>query len=118
MIDIDMDVRCSRCSEKGVIENGLCIKCAADPFQAIGDKVIVRAQKEICHLIEDNQQEIDKAYIKAGGDLAVNLGLKMTGTRVAGEVELTVSISFIESRIKQAVKVVVNEKQMKIPGVS
>lgn len=36
---------------------------------------------------------------------------------MAGDVELTVSINFVESRVRHAVKLIVNEKQLTIPGV-
>jgi hypothetical protein len=119
-IDVDMDKECGRCHEKGACKNGLCMKCIADSLKknkAIGWLTMQKAKVEICNMLDEYHKEIDEAYVKADGDLNIPLGLKMAGTRMAGDVELTVSINFVESRIKHAVKLVVNEKQMSIPGV-
>jgi len=118
-LEIDMNTKCSICSENGVTKSGLCLKCVAKKLkgQAIGYSIIRQAQTELCYMLEEYQKEIDEAYIKADGDLTIALGLKMAGTRMAGEVELTVSINFVESRIKHAVKVTVNENQMQLPGM-
>jgi len=117
-LNIDMDKECARCSEKGATRSGLCLKCVADSYvnRTIGFKVIQQAQAEISAMIEEYAEEIDKAYLKADNDLTVAFSLKLSPTRIAGEVELTVGINFVESRIKHAVKVVVDSKQRKLPG--
>ena len=117
-VDIDLDKECNRCSEKGATRSGLCLKCVADSYinRTIGFKVIQQAQAEICAMMEEYSKEMDKAYIKADNDLTVDFKLKLSPTRIAGEVELTVGISFVESRIKHAIKVIVDSKQRKLPG--
>lgn len=117
-IDIDLDKECNRCSEKGATKSGLCLKCLAETMvnRTISYKVIRQAQAEIYAMLEEYAKEIDKAYIKAGDELTVDFKLKLSPTRIAGEVELIVGINFVESRIKHAVKVVVDSKQRKLPG--
>jgi len=121
-LEIDMDKECTRCNTAGVGKGGLCLQCVSEllkkaQFDAIGTLTLQKAKAEICNMIDEYHKEIDEAYVKADGELTVALGLKMAGTRMAGEVELIVSINFVESRIKHAVKILVNEKQIKIPGV-
>jgi len=117
-LNIDMGKECARCSEKGATRSGLCLKCVADSYvnRTIGFNVIQQAQAEISAMIEEYAEEIDKAYVKADNDLTVDFKLKLSPTRIAGEVELTVGINFVESRIKHAVKIVVDSKQRKLPG--
>ena len=84
--------------------------------RTISFKVIQQAQAEICAMMEEYSKEIDKYYIKSDNDLTVDFNLKLSPTRIAGEVELTIGINFVESRIKHAIKVVVDSKQRKLPG--
>jgi len=117
-VAIDMDKECNRCSEKGATRSGLCLKCLAETMtdRTIGFNVIQQAQAEICAMLEEYAEDIDKAYIKADNDLTIALSLKLSPTRIAGEVELIVGINFVESRIKHNIKVIVDSKQRKIPG--
>ena len=117
-VDIDLGKECNRCNEKGATKSGLCLKCLAETMvnRTISYKVIRQAQAEISAMMEEYSKEIDEAYIKADNDLTVALSLKLSPTRIAGEIELIVGINFVESRIKHAVKVVVDSKQRKIPG--
>ena len=116
-LNIDMDKECGRCSEKGATKSGLCLKCLAEGLKnrTINFNVINQAQAEVCAMLFEYAKEIDEAYIKADNDLTVALSLKLSPTRIAGEVELTVGINFVESRIKHAIKVVVDSKQRKLP---
>lgn len=117
-VDIDMDKECARCSEKGATKSGLCLNCLAETMvnRTISYKVIQQAQAEICAMLEEYAKEIDEAYIKADNDLTVAMSLKLSPTRIAGEVELIVGINFVESRVKHAIKVVVDSKQRPLPG--
>lgn len=118
-VKVDLEKECEKCGEAGATQAGMCLKCIAKLFkgQAIGFVTIQQAKTELCELLDGFHKEIDEAYVKADGDLTVSLGVKMAGTRMAGEIELTVSINFVESRIKHAVRVKVNEKQMSLPGI-
>ena len=117
-LNINMDKECNRCSEKGTTKSGLCLKCLAETMvnRTISYKVIRQVQAEISAMLEEYSKEIDEAYIKADNDLTVALSLKLSPTRIAGEVELTIGINFVESRIKHAIKVVVDSKQRVLPG--
>ncbi len=118
-VKVDLEKECEKCGEAGATQAGICLKCIAKLFkgQAIGFVTIQQAKTELCALLDEYHKEIDESYLKADGDLTISLGLKLTGTRMAGEIELTVTISFVESRIKRTVKIKVNEKQMTLPGV-
>ena len=121
-LKIDMEKPCNVCGEMGATKNGLCLKCVTASLktfrgQAIGFLTLTRAKTELCALIDEAAKEIDEAYIKAGGDLTVDLKLKLAGTKMAGEVKVVTSINFVESRFKRTIEVVVNEKQMDLPGM-
>ncbi len=120
-LDVHMDKECINCHKMGATDCGQCLKCLAKEFSksmTIGFLTIQKAKAELCAMLDEYHHEIDKAYVKADGDLTVALGLKMAGTRMAGDVELTVSINFVESRIKHSIKLVVNEVQMGLPLVA
>ncbi len=116
-LEINMDKECTRCKTMGATPGGLCLECIASIFEnrTIGYNVIHRAKIELCTMLDEYAEEIDKAYIKASNDLTIALGLKLTPTRLAGEVELVASINFVESRIKHAIKVLIDSKQRKLP---
>ena len=119
-LEVHMDKECINCHKMGATDCGQCLECLAKEFgknMTIGFLTIQKAKAELCAMLDEYHHEIDKAYVKADGELVVDLKVKMKGTRMAGEVEMVVSIGFIESRIKHAVKLVINEVQMGIPGV-
>ena len=117
-LEIDMEKSCTACGRPGATKSGFCLPCAtALKGRAIGFFTLTRAKTELCALIDEAAKEIDEAYIKAEGDLTVALSLKLAGTRMAGEIETVATINFVEGRFKRAVKFVVNEKQMDLPGV-
>ena len=125
-LEMDMDVECSRCLEKGATETGLCLKCIAEKGnlkgkhfggRAIGFYTLTKAKAELCAKIDEAAKKIDEAYIKAGGTLTIALGLGLAGTKMAGEIKVITSINFVESRFKRTSEAVVNEKQMDLPGV-
>ena len=121
-LKFNMDIPCNICGEMGATKNGLCLKCvtaSSKTFkdQAVGLLTLTRVKTELCALIDEAAKEIDEAYIKAGGDLTVDLKLKLAGTKMAGEVKVVTSINFVESRFKRTIEVVVNEKQMDLPGM-
>ena len=117
-IDIDLDKECGRCHERGATKSGLCLKCLAETLasKTINFNVINQAQAEVCAMLFEYAKEIDEAYIKADNDLTVALSLKLSPTRIAGEIELIVGINFVESRIKHNIKVIVDSKQRSLPG--
>lgn len=120
--DFDTDKKCSVCGRFGTNKDGLCLACVVLKGKhfwgrVIGFYTLIRAKTEICALIDGAAKEIDMAYIKAEGDLTVALSLKLAGTKMAGEVETIATINFVEGRFKRAVRFVVNEKQMDLPGM-
>lgn len=117
-VDIDMDKECNRCSEKGATRSGLCLKCITETManRTISYKVIRQAQAEICAMLEEFAEDIDKAYIQADNDLTVPFTVQFKPTRIAGEIELIVGTNFVKDRVKHKIKVVVDSKQRKLPG--
>ena len=117
-MDIDLDKECWQCSEKGVTKSGLCLKCLAETManRTISYKVIRQAQAEICAMLEEFAEDIDKAYKKADNDLTVPFTVQFKSTRIAGEIELIVGTNFVKDRVKHKIKVVVDSKQRKLPG--
>lgn len=118
-LKIDQNKECRKCHEKGVTPSGFCLDCITKMFKerTIGFVTIQQAKAELCALVDQYADEMDKAYVKASGELKVALGLTLVGTKMAGEVKLTASINFVESRIKDSTEVLVHEKQLGLPGV-
>ena len=121
-VKVDMEKPCNMCGEMGATKSGLCLKCIAASLKAFKDRAIgfltlTRAKTEFCALIDGAAKEIDEAYIKAGGDLTVDLKLKLASTKIAGEIEIVATINFVESRFKHAARFTINEKQMNLPGM-
>ena len=117
-IDIDVDKECNRCSEKGATRSGLCLKCLADTMagKTINFNVINQAKAEICAMLEEHAEDIDKAYIKADNELTARFTVKFAPTKIAGEIELIISTDFIKDKVKHKIKVVVGSTQRKFPG--
>ena len=117
-INIDLDKECVKCSEKGATRSGICLKCLAETMvnRTINLKVIQQAQAEICAMLEEHAEDIDKAYRKADNDLTVPFTVQFKPTKIAGEIELIVGTNFVKDRIRHKIKVVVDSKQRKLPG--
>ena len=119
-LEIDMDKECERCGEKGTTKRGICLKCVADSIkknQAIGYAVLQRAKAELCAMLDEYAEEIDKAYIQADNELTISLSVKLSPTKLAGEIAMVVGIKFTESKIDHKIKVIVNERQMSLQGM-
>ena len=84
--------------------------------RAIGYNVIRQAQAEICAMLEEFAEDIDKAYIQADNELSVPFTVSFKPTRIAGEIELIVGTNFVKDRVKHKIKVIVDSKQRKLPG--
>ncbi|GAF98145.1 unnamed protein product [marine sediment metagenome] len=120
--EVDADKMCDACGKPGAGVADKCPKCFAMLLKhfkgrAIGFLTLTRAKTELCAYIDEAAKEIDMAYIKADGDLTVDLKLKLAGTRMAGEIETVVTINFVEGRFKRAKKFVVNENQASFAGM-
>lgn len=74
-------------------------------------KVIEKAETMIHKLLFDHVDDIKKAYLKSGSELSIALSLKIEPTKDPGIVALDVGINFVESRIKDSGKVLINELQ-------
>ena len=121
-VKVDMEKPCNVCGEMGATKSGSCLKCVATSLKAfkgraIGFFTLTRAKTELCTLVDEAAKEIDEAYIKADGDLTVDLKLKLAGTKTAGKIKTVVTINFVEGRFKRTARFVVNEKQMGLPGI-
>jgi len=121
-IKIDMDAVCKKCGKKGAYENGLCMSCSIKPLKqalhrelskmTMDIELIDRAKAELSGLLDNYAVQICKAYVQNDDELTVSLSLKFSPGDAANSIELEVKINFVESKVKDSVKVLVNEKQI------
>ena len=121
-ITINMDDTCMKCFKPGACENGLCMSCSIKPLRnkiqkAIEEhymniELIDKAKTEISGLLDNYAVQICKAYTENDDTLTVSLSLKFSAGKPANSVEMQVDISFVESKVKDSVKILVNEKQI------
>ncbi len=74
-------------------------------------QVIGKAQEMIGKLLNDHRDDIHKAYLKCEGGLSVSISLKVEPTKDPHQVSLGVGINFVESRIRDGGRVLINDMQ-------
>uniref|UniRef100_A0A6M3J4M6 Uncharacterized protein n=1 Tax=viral metagenome TaxID=1070528 RepID=A0A6M3J4M6_9ZZZZ len=79
----------------------------------IGRLTIEQAKKEISALLDIYHPEIDASYLACDNDLTVNLKIKLQPHRLGG-VDLGVGISFTKSKVNDAVRMRIDERQQKL----
>ena len=123
-LNVDLDEPCPRCGELGATMNegepGLCFKCGANAAgrspSTIGMLTIDQAKKEISGHLDSYHQQINDAYLACDNDLSVNLKVKLRPHRLGG-IDMSVAISFTESKINHTVKCRIDERQKRLfPG--
>ena len=132
-IGINEDEACPRCGEGGasIVDGkiGLCMKCATRKAEnkselakfrqsllghmTIGAMTIEQAKKEISALLDIYHPEIDASYLACDNDLTVNLKIKLQPHRLGG-VDLGVGISFTKSKVNDAVRMRIDERQQRL----
>jgi len=75
-------------------------------------ELIDKAKAELSGLLDNYAVQICKAYVQNDDELTVSLSLKFSPGDAANSIELEVKINFVESKVKDSVKVLVNEKQI------
>jgi len=118
-LKIDQDKNCKKCGELGATPSGICLGCAAKLFKekTIGFVTIQQMKAEACHKIDEYAKEIDEAYVKADGEATVKVTSALSGTKMAGQVELKTTIAFVKDRINDSSKILVHESQLGLPGI-
>lgn len=119
-IEINMDRPCIQCGKPGACKrrdgsDGICLECAAKIATGIttifkgkvkkmdiNDKMLKQAEAEISNLLDKHIEHINKAYLDTENELTISLGLKFGSGKGAGEIKMTTSITFVESKIKES----------------
>lgn len=121
-IEIDMDKECGRCSEKGAAPNGLCLKCVTERLKrgprhkAIHAEPMQKVKAEICAMFDEYHDEIDETFVNRDYDFRIPFFVRFFTKE--GKVKIEAGFDFYSGlRHKHSVEVVIDEKQMKIPGV-
>ena len=81
---------------------------------AIGEKTIDQAKYEIGGMLDLYHESINKAYLQCDNELTVSISLKFVPGKPANSVEMTVGLSYVESKVKVSQKVLTDEKQMEL----
>lgn len=118
-LNIDTDKECLKCHEKGATPSGFCVDCISTIFKdkTIGFVTIQQMKAEACHKIDEYAKEIDEAYVKADGEATVKVTLALSGTKMAGQVELKTTIRFVKDLINDSSKTLIHESQLGLPGI-
>ena len=126
-LEINEDVKCKMCGKGGAVKTeksdkfGLCLTCVNKQIfnigrfvLTIGAKTIEKAKEEIGGLLDTYHESINKAYLQCDNDLTVSLSIKLQPGRPANSVAMTVTISYVESKVKAGSKILIEEKQGKL----
>ena len=79
----------------------------------IGNITMTQAKLEISGLLDTYHSEIDVSYLACDNDLTVTLKIKLQPHRLGG-VDLGVGISFTKSKVNDAVRCRIDEKQQRL----
>lgn len=78
----------------------------------IGDPTKQKIKDNLAQLVENHFDQIVEVYNSQGQKITVDLGIKMSTTKKGTQV--TVSISFVKTRIKEAIEAYTDDEQMSI----
>jgi len=117
----DNGENCPKCQEAGaIITKGVispCLKCLANTVMrspsTIGTITIKHAKLKISEHLDSYHQEINDAYLACDNDLSINLKIKLQPHKLGG-IDMSVGISFTESKINHTVKCRIDERQKKL----
>ena len=79
----------------------------------IGPRTRAKAVELVGSLLEGYQQQIEKTYCDTDGHLDISLKVRLTPAGEHGT-KITAKISFVESKIEDAVFEVIDEEQMEL----
>ena len=98
-------------------EFGICMTCAAknisSGFMHIGPKTFGIIQETIVRLLNKNRRSIDAAYTANENDLTISISVNLKPHQT-GNIIVKTGINFVESRVKESLENLVDEKQMKL----
>ena len=80
----------------------------------ITKEMLIQAGSEISQLINGHIAQINKAYLDTESELTISLGLKFGPGKNAGEIKMTTSIAFVESRIKESNTITFDNEQRQL----
>jgi len=86
-------------------------------MQNITETVNKAAGEEVEAVLNMYKDEIQKAYLKKDGVLAIPFTIKFKPGDSSDELEVEASINFIPEKIKDSVSRLINENQGTLPGV-
>ena len=76
----------------------------------IGKKVIENIVTSVRMLLVEHSVELDKAYLKSEGPLAIAIAIKLKpGDLVAGDIEVSTNLSFVLEKVKTSMSSTINE---------
>lgn len=83
-------------------------------FISIGPVVANKIKNQVETLLTQYLKEIDEAYTKADNTLTVAFSVKLSLPALQRGILVETQISFVESRIKDVMGTIIDEKQMKL----
>jgi hypothetical protein len=86
-------------------------------MQNITEAVNIAAGEEVTAILNMYKDEIQKAYLKKEGTLAIPFTIKFKPGESNDELEVEASINFVPDKIKDSVFRLINENQGTLPGV-
>jgi len=78
----------------------------------ISELIIDETMKELKKHLITYQHDIERAYCRADNNLDITL--KVSYSPIGSGTQISTSINFIESRIKDSSKITINEKQLNL----
>ena len=139
-IEINMDVKCSRCRKRGALKNGLCLECmnkglvrgefdhiikplteegqqilkgGQPKMEKIGDKTKGFINQCVRDLLNTYDHEINAAYIRADGKLSINFSVSIEPGK-GEDNRVKVGINFVSERVKDEHEANIDEMQGKL----
>jgi hypothetical protein len=83
----------------------------------IGERVIESISNSVRMLLVENQDDLDKAYLKAEGALGITIGVKLKpDENLTGNVEIDTNLSFVLEKVKASMSTTINENQLELFG--
>jgi len=83
-------------------------------MEPIGFQSLDKAKTELNAMIDEYAEEINKAYLQNDNELTVSLSVKFSPGKAAGDIVMKAGITFVESKIKHSVELLVNERQLSL----
>jgi hypothetical protein len=122
-IEINTDKKCVRCGAKGALPNGLCLTCHGDNVikkirgkeMKIGEKTISFIHDTIFHMLNEQKEALNEAYIQADGDkLTITISATIGPAKRDSETVVKVAMSFVKEKVKDELEITIDEAQQEL----